>query len=55
MAYKISEKCTACGDCKPECPVDAISEGNPYKIDPEICADCGTCESICPENAISAE
>jgi len=53
MAYKITEKCTACGTCKPECPVEAISEGQPhYKIDPEKCIDCGACASVCPENAI---
>ncbi|MDU5743154.1 MAG: 4Fe-4S binding protein, partial [Finegoldia magna] len=22
MAYKISDDCIACGQCKPECPVD---------------------------------
>ena len=25
--YKISAECIACGQCLPECPVDAISEG----------------------------
>ena len=24
MAYKISDDCIACGQCKPECPVDCI-------------------------------
>jgi len=53
MAYKISEKCTACGTCLPECPVEAIKEGTPYTINAEECTDCGTCEAVCPEGAIS--
>ena len=53
MAYKISNECIACGTCQPECPVDAISEGNPYVIDPDKCTDCGNCASVCPVNAIS--
>ncbi|MCK9554889.1 4Fe-4S binding protein [bacterium] len=55
MAYKISDACVACGSCKPECPVDAISEGNPYVIDPDKCVDCGACAAVCPVNAISQE
>ncbi|MBF0477953.1 MAG: 4Fe-4S binding protein [Candidatus Omnitrophica bacterium] len=54
MAYKISDTCVACGTCKPECPVEAISEGTPYKIDPAKCIDCGVCSTVCPVNAISA-
>lgn len=55
MAYKITDKCTACGTCVPECPVEAISEGNPiYKIDPEKCIDCGACAAACPVEAIEA-
>ena len=33
MAYKISDECIACGTCIDECPVEAISEGDIYKID----------------------
>ena len=36
MAYKINDDCTACGSCIGECPVDAISEGDIYKIDPKL-------------------
>ncbi len=53
MAYKITDDCVACGACEPECPVEAISEGDPiYKIDPETCTDCGACAEVCPSEAI---
>ncbi|HSV43225.1 MAG TPA: 4Fe-4S binding protein [Candidatus Bathyarchaeia archaeon] len=53
MAYKITDKCIACGVCQSECPVEAISEGDPiYKIDPDKCIDCGACASVCPNEAI---
>jgi ferredoxin len=55
MAYKISEDCTACGTCIDECPVDAISEGDIYKIDPDVCTDCGACADVCPVEAIHPE
>lgn len=54
MAYKISDTCTACGTCVPECPVEAISEGTPYTINTETCIDCGACEPTCPSESISA-
>lgn len=53
MAYKISNDCTACGTCISECPVEAISEGQIYKIDAETCIDCGACADVCPVSAIS--
>ena len=54
MAYVISNECTACGTCLPECPVDAISEGDIYSIDADACTDCGVCADSCPVEAISA-
>ena len=54
MAYKIGDKCIACGTCQDECPVEAISEGKPYKIDDGKCIDCGACASVCPVEAIEA-
>lgn len=52
MAYKISEECLACGACLPECPVNAIAEGDPtYKIDPKKCSECGACANVCPVGA----
>ena len=55
MSYVISDDCTACGSCIDECPVEAISEGDIYKIDPELCTDCGACADVCPVEAISPE
>jgi ferredoxin len=52
MAHKISDECIACGACQAECPVDAISEGDIYSIDPDTCIDCGACVSACPVGAI---
>lgn len=52
MAYVITEDCVACGTCLPNCPVEAISEGDIYKIDADTCIDCGTCAGVCPSEAI---
>ncbi len=54
MAFKISEACTSCGTCVPECAVEAISEGTTYyTIDADACIDCGACADVCPVSAIS--
>lgn len=56
MAHKINDECIACGTCLPECPAEAISEGDPiYKIDAEKCTDCGACKDVCPSDAIFEE
>lgn len=55
MAYRITDECLACGACIDNCPVEAISEGDIYSIDPEICTDCGTCADNCPTGAIIEE
>lgn len=53
MAHKITDACIACGTCQPECPVDAISEGDPiFKINAGKCTDCGACADACPADAI---
>jgi len=53
MAYKITDKCVACGACTDSCPVEAIKEGTPaYKIDADTCIDCGSCVDTCPSEAI---
>jgi NAD-dependent dihydropyrimidine dehydrogenase PreA subunit len=52
MAYVINDECIACGTCIDECPVEAISEGDIYKINPDTCTDCGSCADACPTEAI---
>lgn len=58
MAYKISEECISCGACEPECPNQAISEGDTiYVIDPAKCTECvgayesSRCAEVCPVDA----
>jgi len=55
MAHVITDDCIACGTCIDECPDNAISEGDIYKIDPELCTDCGSCVDVCPSEAIVVE
>lgn len=55
MAHVIDDNCIACGSCEAECPVEAISAGDIYVIDPEVCTDCSSCVEVCPADAISAE
>jgi len=41
MAFHITEECISCGACEPECPNQAISEGETvYVIDPGKCTEC---------------
>ena len=58
MAYKITDECISCGACEPECPNEAISEGETiYVIDPDKCSECvgsfaaSQCAEICPVDA----
>lgn len=59
MAMKITEDCINCGACEPECPVEAISEGDEiYVIDPDKCVECEgyfdspQCVEVCPTDAV---
>lgn len=52
MPRVIKDNCIACGSCAAVCPVDCISEGDIYSINPEECIDCGACEDACPVEAI---
>ena len=54
MAYKISNSCTACGNCVDSCPVEAIKVGEVYSIDGDTCIDCGACVDECAFSAISS-
>lgn len=55
MATHITEECINCGACEPECPNEAISEGEEtYVIDPNLCTECvgfhayEACQAVCP-------
>jgi len=55
MATTITEECINCGACEPECPNEAISEGDDiYVIDPKLCTECvafhdyEACQAVCP-------
>ncbi len=55
MALLINETCTACDACKPVCPNEAISVGDPiYVIDALKCTECvgaedePQCRLVCP-------
>ena len=59
MALMITDDCTGCSVCEPECPNDAISENNGvYAIDPNKCTECvghhdeSQCVPVCPVDAI---
>lgn len=55
MATMITEECINCGVCEPECPNEAISEGEEtFVIDPKLCTECvgfhetEQCAEVCP-------
>jgi len=59
MALMITDECVNCGVCEPECPNDAISEGDDtYVIDPASCTECvghfdePQCVDVCPVDCI---
>ena len=59
MALMITEDCVNCGVCEPECPNEAISEGDDvYIIDWEMCTECvgwyeePQCVEVCPVECI---
>ncbi len=59
MALKITEECINCDVCEPECPNDAISQGEDiYVIDPHRCTECvghysePQCVKVCPVDCI---
>ncbi|MFH1054929.1 MAG: DUF362 domain-containing protein [Candidatus Altiarchaeota archaeon] len=47
-----SEKCTLCGTCARDCPVDAFTLGKVASIDSGKCIGCAHCIAICPNAAI---
>jgi hypothetical protein len=55
MATMITTECINCGACEPECPNNAISQGETiYVIDPQLCTECvgfhdyEACAAVCP-------
>ena len=55
MATMITSECINCGACEPECPNNAISQGESiYVIDPLLCTECvgfhdyEACAAVCP-------
>jgi ferredoxin len=55
MSTMITEECINCGVCEPECPNEAISEGEEtFVINPRLCTECvgfhakEQCAEVCP-------
>jgi ferredoxin len=59
MSLKITDECINCDVCEPECPNEAISQGDEiYEIDPAKCTECvghydtPQCVDVCPVDCI---
>ncbi|HCI14881.1 MAG: ferredoxin [Gallionellales bacterium GWA2_60_142] len=59
MALLITDECINCDVCEPECPNDAISQGEDvYVIAPDKCTECvghfdaSQCVEVCPVDCI---
>ena len=59
MALMITDECISCDVCEPECPNDAISQGDSsYVINPDLCTECvghhdtSQCVEVCPVDCI---
>lgn len=55
----ITDECINCDVCEPECPNNAISQGEEiYEINPLLCTECvghfdaPQCVAVCPVNCI---
>jgi ferredoxin len=55
MATMITVECINCGACEPECPNQAIRQGEDiFVIDPQLCTECvgfheqEACAAVCP-------
>ncbi len=59
MALYITDECINCDVCEPECPNEAISQGEEiYEINPDLCTECighyetSQCVDVCPVDCI---
>jgi len=59
MSLVINDECINCDVCEPECPNNAISQGDEiYEIDPNLCTECvghfdePQCIEVCPVDCI---
>ena len=59
MALMITDECINCVVCEPECPNDAIYQGEEiYEINPDLCTECvghyetSQCVEVCPVECI---
>ncbi|TBR43846.1 YfhL family 4Fe-4S dicluster ferredoxin [Marinomonas agarivorans] len=59
MSLIITDECVNCDVCEPECPNEAISQGEEiYVIDPSKCTECvghydePQCQLVCPVDCI---
>ena len=59
MSLLINDECINCDVCEPECPNNAISQGDEiYEIDPNLCTECvghfnePQCMEVCPVDCI---
>jgi ferredoxin len=59
MALMITDECINCDVCEPECPNNAISQGEEiYVINPALCTECvghyerPQCVAVCPVDCI---
>ena len=59
MSLFITDECINCDVCEPECPNNAISQGEEiYEIAPDLCTECvghfdePQCVEVCPVDCI---
>ena len=59
MSLLINDECINCDVCEPECPNNAISQGDEiYEINPNLCTECvghfsePQCVEVCPVDCI---